>query len=222
MRNSFRASTIHENLKSLIANGNRDLQGAIAALEARSLRVEDGAPTQSAMSPPTYSQVPHTPLIGFSIEPCTAMSESSIPRKMKPRTLLEKTLYMTWSCHRFPIGILTIRKSRKIFIRNFQDPTSEDEITFSLQLPRWLTNRIVQVLFMFRSCRRGTTSFKWNLSSTLLNDNATLARYTLGCNISGMQRLFAEKKAHPTDILPSGRSLVHVRDSATITLKALC
>lgn len=130
--------------------------------------------------------------------------------KVKRKTVIERSLYMTWSIYRFPIGVLSIRKSRKVYIRSFDDKTYEEEISFTLQPPRWLTNRIVEVMFLLKTGELETTSFKGNLASSTWNDNATLARYVAGCNVTGMKRLFKEKKARPTDVLPSGRSLLHV------------
>ena len=132
---------------------------------------------------------------------------------------VKKLIYMTWSVYRFPIGILCITRSGKRMVQNIEDPSEEQELSFTFAPPSWLTAAIVTVSFTVHTMQTGAPGFRWSSSTTTWSQNPVLARYVFMCNISGLKRLFLEKKARPTDLLaPSGRTLLHVRIFSQVVL----
>ncbi|KAL5356492.1 hypothetical protein BJX96DRAFT_116010 [Aspergillus floccosus] len=180
---------------------------ALVKAEHDSLRSEIRA--KVTPTPQSVHRTRHpSPTITLAAEPYRDLRAKRDRSRLKAAT--EKMIYMTWASYKFPIGILSVKRSLKVFIRPFDNRSYEDDITFSLHAPKWLTSRVVEVSFMIRSCELKTTSFHWSISSAVWNDNASLERYAFCCNIVGLKRLFGGKEARPTDFLPSGRALIHL------------
>lgn len=131
----------------------------------------------------------------------------------------ERTLYLHYLSWRLPIGHLTVRAAGNSISSYWKtgeaDPNEQDhgstsyEITFIA--PSWLSSSIIQLSLKAQS-QQGLTDWNRNLSFGMHNYNANplLVAYLEDGNQEGLQRLFLEGKARPTDYLPDGSTLLLV------------
>lgn len=125
-------------------------------------------------------------------------------------------VHWQFSSYSFPIGFLTIgRISRNTDLHggtpDKESISESSELEFTYLPPQWIANTVVKALLKLESFNGRTPRLSYSLSYLSYNPSHVLCDYLHEGNISGLQTLFANGEARPTDILaPSGRSLLHV------------
>lgn len=125
-----------------------------------------------------------------------------------------KTIVGTLSIYNFPIGFLQVKQMKKS--PTYDNSTSDRNnwsysIEFSLFPSSWISKRIIRLSLALYGGLNRTLSIDLALKQACYNDNPSLIRYMHGGDIPGLQKLFEEGEARPTDIVkPWGDSLLHV------------
>ena len=116
--------------------------------------------------------------------------------------------------HKLPIGVLSVRVSESVTRQKQPTKGRKDwsyAIEFSLYPHTWLASRVITLSMTASSTFGDATSFSWNLKQAHYNSSQQLSSYLQNADIPGLQRLFMEGDARPTDLLaPWGYSLLHV------------
>ena len=130
----------------------------------------------------------------------------------------KREVYLKYLSWRLPIGSLTTEITRsphshgkygELDLDQCDHETSTYEFTFIA--PAWLSTSIIQLSFKARS-QHGLTNWNRNLSFGMhnYNTNPQLKKYLDAGDQAGLNRLFLEGKAKPTDYLPGGFTLLMV------------
>ena len=112
------------------------------------------------------------------------------------------------------VGTMTVRK---ISQRTEQTPCRKQDhrtssaVTFTLYPAPWIANKIIELGFGLRNSQCGSPSISLSLGSRSYNQNPLLIDCLHNGDISGLETLFANGEAKPTDILaPWGNTFLHV------------
>ncbi|TKA78351.1 hypothetical protein B0A49_01233 [Cryomyces minteri] len=137
----------------------------------------------------------------------------SVPLRSHRKVRLPRGSSWQLSMHQFPIGMLTIATSSA---EGEQDSADHEEkigfwsIKLSLYPASWIANRVVQLSFDLYGCKIGAPSFTWNLKQSAYNQDPDLLQCLHSGNVSGLRKLFKDKRARATDVVaPWGNSLLH-------------
>lgn len=118
--------------------------------------------------------------------------------------------------HHFPVGYLHVKEMKKRTTYNNSASARHGwsyAIGFSLFPPSWIANRIIHLSLDLHSGYNRAPSFNLALRQACYNGNPSLIRCVRGGDIPGLQKLFEEGEARPTDIVaPWSDSLLHVHD----------
>lgn len=127
-----------------------------------------------------------------------------------------QTIVGTLSVHHFPIGLLHVKEMKKRTTYNNSTSARNDwsyAIEFSLFPSSWIANRIIHLSLDMHSGHNRAPSINLALKQACYNENPSLIRCVRRGDIPGLQKLFEEGEARPTDIVaPWGDSLLHVHD----------
>lgn len=127
-----------------------------------------------------------------------------------PRQTVAGTLYI----HHFPIGFLHVRESRKRAKYNNSNSASNGwsyAIEFSLFPPSWIASSVIQISIAIDAAQHRAPLIDWTIDQECYNNNPSLITCVASSDIVGLQNLFAEGEARPTDLVaPWGNSLLHV------------
>lgn len=122
----------------------------------------------------------------------------------------------TLCIHHFPIGFLHTKEMKKRTTYNNKTSARNDwsySIEFSLFPLSWIANRIIRISLDMHGGHNRAPSIDLALKQACYNDNPLLVNCVRSGDIPGLQRLFAEGEARPTDVVaPWADSLLHVND----------
>lgn len=125
-----------------------------------------------------------------------------------------QTVVGTLSIHHLPVGFLHVKEMKKRTTYDNNASARNDwsyAIDFSLFPPSWIANRIIHLSLELHSGYNRPPSINLALKQAYYNGNASLIRCVRRGDIPGLQNLFGEGEARPTDIVaPWGDSLLHV------------
>lgn len=127
-----------------------------------------------------------------------------------------QTIVGTLFIHNFPVGFLHVKEMKKRTAYDNSASARNDwsyAIDFSLFPPSWIANRIIHLSLDLHSGYNRAPSINLALKQACYNGNPSLIRCLRRGDIPGLQKLFEEGEARPTDIVaPWGDSLLHVYD----------
>lgn len=136
------------------------------------------------------------------------------PFKSRRWPLARQTVAGTLCVHHFPIGFLHVRETRKRTTYNNSNSASigwSYAIEFSLFPPSWIASNVIQISIAIDAAQHRAPLIDWNVNQECYNNNPSLITCMASSDIVGLQNLFAEGKARPTDLVaPWGNSLLHV------------
>ncbi len=122
----------------------------------------------------------------------------------------------TLSIHHFPIGFLHVKEMEKKTAYNNSTSARNDwsyAIEFSLFPSSWIANRVIRISLAMHSRHNRPPSIDLALKQACYNESPFLVNCVRGGDIPGLQKLFGEGEARPTDVVaPWGDSLLHVND----------
>lgn len=125
-----------------------------------------------------------------------------------------QTIVGTLSMYNFPIGILQLKEMKKRTTYDKSTSARNDwsyAIEFSLFPSSWISKRIIRLSLAMHGGLNRAPSIDLALKQACYNDNPSLTRYIHSGDIPGLQKLFEEGEARPTDVVaPWGDSLLHV------------
>lgn len=123
----------------------------------------------------------------------------------------------TLSIHHFPIGFLHVKEMGKRTAYKNSTSARNDwsyAIEFSLFPSSWIANRVIRISLAMHSGHNRPPSIDLALKQACYNDSPLLVNCVRSGDIPGLQKLFGEGEARPTDVVaPWGDSLLHVNDS---------
>lgn len=132
------------------------------------------------------------------------------PRWPPERQAVAGTLYI----HHFPLGFLHVKETKKRTTYNNCTSARNNwsyAIDFSLFPPSWIANSVIQFSIAMHATHYRAPLINWTINQECYNHNPSLITYMESSDIFGLQNLFAEGEARPTDIVaPWGNSLLHV------------
>lgn len=127
-----------------------------------------------------------------------------------------QTIVGILSIYHFPIGFLHVKKVRKRTTYNNSTSARNDwsyVIEFSLFPSSWIANRIIRLSLAMHGGHNRAPSIDFAVKQACYNDNPSLMTCVRSGDIPGLQKLFGEGEARPTDVVaPWGDSLLHVND----------
>lgn len=130
--------------------------------------------------------------------------------------LAKQTVAGTLYIHHFPIGFLHVRETRKRTRYNNRNSAGNDwsyAIGFSLFPPSWISSSVIQISIAMHAADHRAPLIDWTINKESYNNNSSLITCMEGSDILGLQNLFAQGEARPTDVVaPWGDSLLHVHD----------
>lgn len=122
----------------------------------------------------------------------------------------------TLSIHHFPIGFLHVKEMEKRTAYKNSTSTRNDwsyAMEFSLFPSSWIANRVIRISLAMHSGHNRPPSIDLALKQACYNDSPLLVNCVRSGDITGLQKLFGEGEARPTDVVaPWGDSLLHVND----------
>lgn len=146
--------------------------------------------------------------LGFQVPPS--------PFKSRRSPLARQTVAGTLYIYHFPIGFLHVRETRKRTTYNNSNSASNGlsyAIDFSLFPPSWIASRVIQISIAIDAVQHRAPLIDWTINQEIYNYNPSLIACMERSDIFGLQKLFAEGEARPTDVVaPWGDSLLHVHD----------
>lgn len=127
-----------------------------------------------------------------------------------------QTIVGTLSIHNFPIGFLHVKETKKRTTYNNSTSARNDwsyAIEFSLFPSSWIANRIIRLSLAMHGGYNRAPSINLALKQACYNNNPSLISCMRSGDIPGLQKLFEEGEARPTDVVGRwGDSLLHVHD----------
>lgn len=125
-----------------------------------------------------------------------------------------QTIVGTLSIYNFPIGFLHVKEMKKRKTYNNSTSARNDwsyAIEFSLFPSSWIANRIIRLSLDMHGGHNRAPSIDFALKQACYNNSPSLINCVRSGDIPGLQKLFGEGEARPTDIVaPWGDSLLHV------------
>lgn len=125
-----------------------------------------------------------------------------------------QTIVGTLSMYNLPIGFLQVKEMKKRTTYDNSTSARNDwsyAIEFSLFPSSWISKRIIRLSLAMNGGLNRAPSINFALKQACYNDNPSLIRYMHSGDIPGLQKLFEEGEARPTDVVaPWGDSLLHV------------
>lgn len=120
----------------------------------------------------------------------------------------------TLSIYHFPIGFLHIKEMKKRTTYNDSTSARNDwsyAIEFSLFPSSWIANRIIQLSLAMHGGQNRAPSIDFALKQACYNNIPSLINCVRSGDIPGLQKLFGDGEARPTDVVGRwGDSLLHV------------
>lgn len=122
----------------------------------------------------------------------------------------------TLSLYHFPIGFLHVKETKTG--KTYQNSTSPRNdwsyaIEFCLFPSPWIANRIIRLSLALQGGHDRAPSINLALKQACYNKSPSLINSMRSGDITGLQKLFEEGEARPTDVLaPWADSLLHVND----------
>lgn len=140
--------------------------------------------------------------------------EPPLPFISRRWPLARQTVAGTLYIHHFPIGFLHVRETRKTRTYNNSNSASNDwsyALEFSLFPPSWIASSVIQISIAIDAAQHRAPLLDWAVKQECHNNNPSLITCMAKSDIVGLQSLFSEGEARPTDLVaPWGNSLLHV------------
>lgn len=125
-----------------------------------------------------------------------------------------QTIVGTLSIYHFPIGFLHVKEMKKRTTYNNSTSARNDwsyAIEFSLFPSSWIANRIIRLSLAMHGGHNRAPSIDFALKQAFYNNSPSLINCVRSGDIPGLQKLFGEGEARPTDVVGRwGESLLHV------------
>lgn len=122
----------------------------------------------------------------------------------------------TLSMYHFPIGFLHVKETKTRTTYHNSTSARKDwsyAIEFCLFPSPWIANRIIRFSLALQGGHDRAPSINLALKQACYNNSPSLMNCMRGADILGLQKLFEEGEARPTDVVaPWADSLLHVND----------
>lgn len=122
----------------------------------------------------------------------------------------------TLSVYHFPIGFLHVKETKTRTTYHNSISARKDwsyAIEFSLFPSSWIANGIIRLSLAMHGGHNRAPSINLALKQACYNNSPSLISCMRGGDVLGLQKLFEEGEARPTDVVaPWGESLLHVND----------
>lgn len=115
--------------------------------------------------------------------------------------------------HRLPVGILSVAVTERSTTETSAAKSRNDwAIELSLFPHSWLASRVIKLSMTASNAVGEAPSVSWSLKQTHYNSNPELVSCLQNADVDGLQRLFVQGAARPSDCMaPWGHTLLHVR-----------
>ncbi|KAL8917761.1 MAG: hypothetical protein Q9172_005698 [Xanthocarpia lactea] len=113
--------------------------------------------------------------------------------------------------HHLPLGILSVAVTERSTTDTSAAKSRNDwAIELSLFPQSWLANRVIKLSITASNAVGEAPSVSWSLTHTQYNSNPELVSCLQNADVDGLQRLFTQGDAKPSDCMaPRGHTLLH-------------